>query len=91
VVDDAVELGAAGSALGVGDVEAELDGLAEGACSGVEPVGLAPGRTKQFDDRGFRAVHKHIAAQMFQSVKSNDSASSPQIDQGASAPQDLVR
>ena len=65
VVDKVVQPCPAASALGVGSIEAELDGLAEGTCGGVEPVGLALGRTKQFDDYGFRAVHKRVTAQMF--------------------------
>ena len=66
-----VELGAAGGVFCVGGVEAELDGLAEGVGGSVEPVGLALGWAKHFDNHGFRAVHKCTIAQTFYSVKSN--------------------
>lgn len=70
-IDDAMEFGTTGGIFVVGGIKTELNGLAEGACGGVEPVGLALGWAKQFDNYGFRAVHKHTVAQTFYSVKSN--------------------
>jgi hypothetical protein len=58
-VDGVVEFGVTGGAFGVGGVETELDGLAEGVRSGVKPVGFAPGGMKYFDDHRF-GVLTHI-------------------------------